>query len=321
MPNRIKMRHLEAVIALAEEMHYGRAAKRVGLSQSGLSRCIQSAEREANASLFERNRSGIELTDAGRSYVEHARISIAHGERAMRSAIERREGADTVLQIGKAPDVDPALVDILYSIRLPLFPTLDITVQSESSSDLAHDLLSTDLDLALITDPTQNVKLTMTKLSETPLHVVLPREHILSSKVSLKLTDLRDERWIVFQRRTHPVLYQRIMKRTQDEGFHPRGIDHILYPDEAEHLLLATPRVALLTKANALKLAGERLVAKPLDEELLCLEEWLVARAENTSRLVSEFVRAFVTRSKTVLQPPQMSLPIGAGGSIRCSTS
>jgi hypothetical protein len=51
----------------------------------------------------------------------------------------------------------------------------------------------------------------MTKLSETPLHVVLPREHILSSKVSLKLTDLRDERWIVFQKRTHPVLYERIM--------------------------------------------------------------------------------------------------------------
>ena len=49
MQNRIKMRHLEAVIALAEEMHYGRAAKRVGLTQSGLSRCIQSAEREANA--------------------------------------------------------------------------------------------------------------------------------------------------------------------------------------------------------------------------------------------------------------------------------
>jgi len=321
MPNRIKMRHLEAVIALAEEMHYGRAAKQVGLTQSGLSRCIQSAEREANASLFERNRSGIELTDAGRSYVEHARISVAHGERAMRSANEARGGADTVLQVGKAPDVDPALVDILYSIRLPLFPTLDITVQSESSVNLAHDLLSADLDLALITDPTQNAKLTMTKLSETPLHVVLPREHVLSSKASLKLTDLRDERWIVFQKRTHPVLYERIMKRTQDGGFHPRSIDHILYPDEAEHLLLATPRVALLTKANALKLAGERLVAKPLDEELLCLEEWLAARAEDTSRLVSEFVRAFVTRSKTVLQPPQMSLPIGTGGSNRCSTS
>jgi DNA-binding transcriptional LysR family regulator len=140
MQNRIKMRHLEAVIALAEEMHFGRAAKRVGMSQSGLSRCIQSAEREAKAVLFDRNRSKMELTDAGRSYVEHARISVAFGERAMRSAKETREGADAVLQIGKSPDLDPVLVEVLYSIRLPLFPTLDIGVHSESSSDLAHDL-------------------------------------------------------------------------------------------------------------------------------------------------------------------------------------
>ncbi len=64
MLNGLKLRHLEAVVALVEEIHYGRA-ERVGLSQSGLSRCIQSAEREANAKLFERDRRSIEITDAG----------------------------------------------------------------------------------------------------------------------------------------------------------------------------------------------------------------------------------------------------------------
>jgi DNA-binding transcriptional LysR family regulator len=323
MHSKIKMRHLEAVIALAEEMHYGRAAKRIGLTQSGMTRCIQSAEREAKAILFERNRSRMELTDAGRSYVEHARLSVAFGERAMRSAKETREGAGTALQIGKAPDVDPLLVEILYSIRLPLFPTLEITVHSESSSDLAHGLLTANLDLALITHPARNAKLTMTKLSENPLHIVLPRGHLLSSQDSLNLTDLRDERWIIFQKRIHPLLYERIMKRTREEGFHPKGIDHILYPDEAEHLLLATRGIAFLTKANALKLTSDRLVAKPLDEETLCFDEWMAARADETSRLVSELVRAFVTRAKTILQPPQMSLPLGADGpaSTQCSSS
>ena len=223
----------------------------------------------------------------------------------MRSAKESQQRDEAALQIGKSPDVDPVLVDILYSVRLSLFPALEITVHSGSSSDLVHDLLSADLDLALITHPAANAKLTMTKLSETPLHVVLPREHSLSSRNSLKLKDLRDERWIIFQKRTHPVLYEKIMKRAQDEGFHPKGVNHILYPDEAEHLLMATRAVAFLTKANALKLAGDRLVAKPLEEEVLCLDERLAARADDTSRLVSEFVR---TRSspapRQVLQPP-----------------
>ncbi len=293
MQNRIKMRHFQAVIALAEEMHYGRAAERIGLTQSGMTRCIQSAEREANATLFERNRSKIELTDAGRSYVEFARIAIASGERAMRSAKESREGADSVLQIGKSPDLDPVLVEILYAIRLPLFPTLDIGVHSESSSDLAHDLMSANLDIALITQPESNAKLTMTKLAETPMHIVLSREHLLASRDVIKLTDLRDERWIIYQQRTHPLLYERIMRRMHEESIHPKRIDRILYPDEAEQLLLANRGVAFLTKANALKLNGDRLVAKPLEESALCLDEWIAARADDQSRLVaSSFVRS-----------------------------
>jgi DNA-binding transcriptional LysR family regulator len=245
----------------------------------------------------------MELTDAGRSYVEHARISVAFGERAMRSAKETRDGADTVLQIGKSPDLDPALVEVLYSIRLPLFPTLDIGVHSESSSDLAHDLMSANLDVALITQPEQNAKLTMTKLAETPTHIVLPREHMLASKNAVKLTDLGDERWIIYQKRTHPLLYDRIMRRMHEESIHPKRIDRILYPDEAEHLLLANRGVAFLTKANAMKLNSDRLIAKPLEEAALCVDEWIAARADDSSRLVSEFVRAFVTRSTLVLQP------------------
>lgn len=128
MQSKLKMRHFEAVIALAKEMHYGRAAERVGLTQSGLSRCIQSAEREAKATLFERNRNKMELTDAGRTYVEHARVAVSFGERAMKSAKTSRDGTDTVLQVGKVPDADPILVEILYSIRLLLYPHLEIRV-------------------------------------------------------------------------------------------------------------------------------------------------------------------------------------------------
>ena len=84
-----KPRHLEAVITLAEEMHFGRAAERVGLSQSGLSRCIQSAEREANAKLFERDRRSIEITDAGRSSW-NTHVSLSPMGREQFGRLERR---------------------------------------------------------------------------------------------------------------------------------------------------------------------------------------------------------------------------------------
>ena len=137
-------------------------------------------------------------------------------------------------------------MEILYAIRLPLFPTLSIGVHSESSSDLAHHLMSANLDVALLTQPELNARLTMTKLAETPMHLVLPREHLLASKNVIKLTYLRDERWIIDQQRTHPLLYERILRRMHEESVHPKRIDRILYPDEAEQLLLANRGVAFL---------------------------------------------------------------------------
>ena len=89
---------------------------------------------------------------------------------------------------------------------------------------------------------------------------------------------------------------------------------HIVLPRE---LLIANRGVAFLTKANALKLNGDRLIAKPLEESALCVDEWIAARADDSSRLVSEFVRAFVTRSTLVLKPSQMVLRIGKGACRR----
>ena len=184
-------------------------------------------------------RRSIEITDASRSYVEHARISLAHGERAIRSARETEDRAGYLLEIGKSPDVDPVLVEVLYSIRLPLYFDLEISIHSEPSSDLAHRLMSADLDVALITQPERNAKLTMTKLAETPLHIVLPREHSLASKSAIKLADLRDERWIIYQQRTYPLLYERSMKLMRDEhilGFNEGNETVAVVANTAAHL-------------------------------------------------------------------------------------
>jgi DNA-binding transcriptional LysR family regulator len=287
-----KMEHLRAVVALAEKLNYTAAGEQVGLTQTGMSRCIQRAERDAKAMLFTRNTSQrIDLTDAGRLYYENAKIAIAHGERAIRSGVESQEGAETILRIGKSPDVDPILIEILYSIHLPVYPELRFTVRSESSHDLAHSLLVADLDLALITQPGKNAKLTMTKLVETPLYAVLPGNHPASKMTSVKLSDLEKDRWVIFHRMTHPMLYDKVMGRAAEEGFHPKAVDHILYSDEAEPLL-ENSSIAILTKANALRLNNSRFVAKPLQEDSLCLDEWIAARADDCSRVVSEFVRA-----------------------------
>ena len=314
MYSKFTTRQLEAVIALAEELNYTRASDLIGMSQSGLSRCIQVLERELKVILFERNRAAVRLTDAGRAFYEQAKLSVAHGERAFHSAKAAMAGASATLTIGKSPDLNPVLVDILYSIRLPLFPALEINVHSLPSPELSSALLSSHLDLALATQPDANAKLTMVKLSETPLYAVVTKNHPSAQKDFFKIADFREDRWILFDRRIHPSLYGRLLHLAVEGGFRVRGIDHVLYPDEAIQLAFATGGVAFVSKALALRMVSGDLIAKPIGEDSLCFNEQLVARADDKSKLVSEFVRAFVLRTQAVLQPPQMELPIDGNG-------
>jgi DNA-binding transcriptional LysR family regulator len=314
MHSKFTTRQFEAVIALGETLNYTRAAYRLGMSQSGLSRCIQGLERDLKCTLFQRTRSSVQLTDAGRAFYEEAQLSIAHGDRALQSARAAMAGASATLTVGKSPDVDPTLVEILFSIRLPLFPKLEINVQSLPSPELATRLLSSQLDLALATQPDANAKLTMVKLSETPLYAITTQRHPMAQNDAFRIGDFREDRWILFDPRMHPALHEMIMTLAAENDFKVRGLDHVFYPDEAIQLVSANGGVAFVPKAVALRMVSGDLIAKPVLEDGLCFDEQLVARADDKSKLVSEFVRSFVSRTKAVLQPSQMKLPIDANG-------
>jgi len=309
----LELRHFNAIVTLAEELNYTKAAHRLGMSQSGLSRSIQDAERRLNRKIFDRTRLWVELTDAGRACVVEARLAIEHEERAVQFAKAAAHGVDSTLVVGRSPYTDPALSDVLLSLHLPLHPNLDIELRSEFAPELEHGVLCSRLDLALITHPYQNPRLTTVRLTETPLYIVLPDDHPIADKHKVKIRDLAGLRWSVFDRRIHPSVYDTLMGLVRVEGLEYRALNHFMNADEANHFLLRTGGVAFLSKASAQRIAKQGLIAKPLDEEALRLDVHLAARADNTSKLVSEFVRTFVKQLKSVLLPPQLSLLIEPG--------
>jgi DNA-binding transcriptional LysR family regulator len=212
--------------------------------------------------------------------------------------------------VGRSPYTDPVLSEVLLSLHLPLHPNLDVQLHSEFSPELEHGVLSSRLDLALITHPDHNPRLTTVKLTESPLHIVLSEDHPLAHQQTVKLKDLAGNRWTVFDRRIHPVLYDTLMGIAHAEKIDYRTLSLIMTADEASPMLLRNGGVAFLTRAGALRIARQGLIAKPLDEDGLRLDVHLAARADNSSKLVSEFVRTFVKKLKTVLLPSQLSLLI-----------
>jgi DNA-binding transcriptional LysR family regulator len=313
----LEIRHFNSIVVLAEELNYSNAAIRLGISQTGLTRRIQDAEKRLGRRLFNRNRSTVELTDAGRTCVPEARLAIEHEERAVQFTKAHSQTVESHLVVGRSPYADPLLVDVLLSLDLPLHPHLDIQWRSQFAPELVHDVLTSHLDLALITHPDLNPRLSTVKLTEAPLYILLPEDHPMGKKENLKLKDLTDTRWIVFDRRVHPTLYENLMERANLDRVEIKGLDHVMSAEELSYLVSKSGGAAFLTKTGALRVARHGLIAKPLVEENLCLDVHLAARADNRSKLVSEFFRSFVTKLKSVLEPSQMSLPIESPNGLR----
>jgi len=129
---RVEVRHLQAVLVLAEELNFTRAADRLHITQSGFSKQINEVEALHKFQLFIRtNKKNVELTEVGRIFVEEARLAIWHIDRAVHAA---REGSDSILTIGHSPDADHSWISAILAIRLPMYPKLRIQLISEFSA-------------------------------------------------------------------------------------------------------------------------------------------------------------------------------------------
>ena len=128
---RIEVRHLQAVIVLAEEVSFTRAADRLHITQSALSKQITQIEEQHGFHLFTRkNEKHVELTEVGRIFVEEARSAILHIDRAVQLGRAAREGSDSILTVGHSPDAEQTWISAILAIRLPLYPKLRIQLIS-----------------------------------------------------------------------------------------------------------------------------------------------------------------------------------------------
>jgi DNA-binding transcriptional LysR family regulator len=124
---------------------------------------------------------GRQSSDAGRAFIEHARLCLFHGKRAMEAVQTAARETGSVLSIGRSPYIDPVLISTLLTVRLPLFPDLKLKLPSRFSLDLIHDVLASTLDLAIVTDPPESLTLSTVQIAEAPFHYYGRRGRLGSS--------------------------------------------------------------------------------------------------------------------------------------------
>jgi DNA-binding transcriptional LysR family regulator len=305
-------RSMQATIALAEELNFSRAAKRLHVEQSTLSRLISKLESDIGLQLFVRNHQSVEITEAGRRFVEEARLSVLHAERAVLNATSALRGVEEILNVGKSAFTDPFLVTTLRSVQLPLYPGLKVKLWSSYSHELAHKVVAGELDMALVTSVPDAPTLSFLTVAETPLYIALSKEDPLADRQELRLEDLRSREWILLSSNVNPHVFEMIQRAASKKDITPPDRHYVMSAEEASELVLARKGLAFLPRDAAWRIASEGIAMRPLAEDQLRLITRLATRADNKSRLISEYVRATWRKLSSIAPPPQgRSLLVG----------
>ncbi len=197
----MELRHLEYFVAVAQELSFTRASRRLHVVQSGVSSAIQSLERELGVPLFDRNRHRVSLTDAGQALLPEARATLAAAQAAREAVSEARGGLRGTVTVGTTLAVGPLDLPELLGRFHATHPgvTVRLRLASTGSAGLAREVIAGALDLALVALPGQPpAGLALQPVSTEPLLLVCHPGHPLASRSATTLETLADEAFIDF---------------------------------------------------------------------------------------------------------------------------
>ncbi|MDO1580771.1 LysR family transcriptional regulator [Rhizobium oryzicola] len=223
----LELRHFRYALAVADEGHMTRAAERLGIQQPPLSQQIKALETLVGTALFRRHPKGVELTDAGKAFIERARQVVADAEAAMEAARRAGRGETGALAIGftTSATFHPLVSSVFRSMRLAT-PDLAMRLQEGSTTELATGLASERLDAAFIRAAANlDPRLTAELMNEEEMVLALPDDHVLGRTAPgtrIAFADVADDTFILYRRPTSQVLYDRIISACQTAGFSPR---------------------------------------------------------------------------------------------------
>jgi DNA-binding transcriptional LysR family regulator len=296
----MELRHLRYFIAVAEELNFTRAAKRLGINQPPLSLQIGQLEKEMGAPLFHRGPRGVELTDAGKLLLEEARIILKQVETAKIDVQRRARGEAGQIIIGSASGTyfHPLVPTIVreYGIRYP-----DVIVAPEASHTtlLLARLRAGLIDLAFVWLPIGHSEdLTIEPIVGEDAVIVVPAGHRLSGSTSVPLAALANETFLFFPRALHPDAYDMIISECHRAGLTPA------FGQEVPDIVSSIPLVAAGLGISIVPQSTSRILAEgvhflPIAGRAPRVEICLVHRRDDDSPAVQHFVA--VTR-RTVVQ-------------------
>jgi DNA-binding transcriptional LysR family regulator len=295
----MELRHIRYFVALAEELHFGRAAARLGISQPPLSQQIRILEETLSARLFNRTNRRVELTQTGLLFLAEARAILDRADRALSVATRAERGELGELRIAMFPSA-PLLArvgDAILTFRRS-YPDVQLILNEVESHQQTQGLLEGREQIAIIRSPIAPVlpsTMQATELLREPFLVIMRIDHTLAKRRRIAIRELAQEPFVFYGDRMGKTLPHQVLLMCRSAGFEPRIGQLANGNATITGLVAAGLGIAVVPEAMC-QLQHQAVVSRPLDGVNIMTSTWLLRRSHDTSPLVNAFCRLVAKR-------------------------
>ncbi|MGH7999671.1 MAG: LysR family transcriptional regulator [Brasilonema sp.] len=220
----MELRHLRYFVAVAEELHFGRAAERLHMTQQPLSQQIRQLEDELGVLLFHRTKRRVQLTEPGKAFLVEARHILLKAAQAVEIARQVAQGESGRLKVGFSGFATYSVLPKALRIFRERFPRVELELEEMTTSAQVQALQEQQIHLGLMIPPIPDASLTLEPILKEPFVVILPETHPLATQLELALAMLANESFILVSRQLEPGYYDQCISLFQQAGFSPKVV-------------------------------------------------------------------------------------------------
>ena len=285
----MELRHLRYFVAVAEALHFGQAAARLRIAQPSLSHQIRQLEAEVQTTLLNRTKRHVELTEAGRLFLQESREILARADRAALIARRAARGEAGRLRVGVGFCMDQAAITAAVTAFHLRHGSIRVDVQTVAVPLQIAALRDDRLDVGFVRAPMSDPALETQIVASEPLVAALPARHRLLRKKKIALAGLANDAFLIVPRDAVPVFHDAVLRACREAGFVP----HVLH--EADQLPMLLGMVAAghgvaLVPAAARKTKARGVVFRALHPSAAVLQTAVAWRRDNLSPAVLDFL-------------------------------
>ena len=286
----VEVRQARYFIAVAEELHFGRAADRLSMSQPPLSQAILQLERQLGTTLLNRSSRSVLLTEAGSLFLEQCRLLVGASERAQETAQMASSGTIGTLRIGAVTSAfSEVLPEILARFRATR-PLVELRVQEIDSHHGRDALGRRELDVAVIRHSETGRRLISVPLRRDHFVVAMPKDHPLAQGSGpVSLSEFREDSWVWLPRQISPDYHDELVAACRQVGFTPEA-QHYADSINSQLAMVSCGLGVTLAPESSVRQQPDDLVWRQIKERADLVELSIVSRAEAKEPLVEHFI-------------------------------